>query len=69
MNKDIHQDLGPKGRRPTMEDCIAWVRQVYPRAVCEGPTGPERTFWVDRELVAHAWKVQRSDGFWLRVKL
>ena len=68
MNRDIHPELGPRRRIMGMEACLVAVRAIHPRAGMEGSTGSERSFWVGRELVAHAWPIREAiEAFWLRV--
>lgn len=69
MNKDIHPDLGPRQRTGNIESCLRLVREQYPSARMEGSTGAERSFWVARELVAHAWPVAgMREAMWLRIR-
>ena len=68
MNKDRYPELGPKYRVATIEACLEMVRKRFPAAYMEGSTGAERTFFVERRLVAHAWPISRQrDAMWLRV--
>lgn len=68
MNRDLHPELGPRGRVHGIEQALAQVRDRHPAASMEGSTGAERSFWVKGLLVAHAWPVRGSeDDFWLRI--
>ena len=70
MNRDIHQDLGPRirVRQGGIDECLRLVRAVHPRACMEGSTGFERSFWNGRTLVAHAWPLRpMTEDFWLRI--
>lgn len=68
MNRDLHPELGAKVRTASLEAATAAVRERFPAAVCEGSMGSERSYWVDGELVGHAWPVRGdSEGMWLRV--
>lgn len=68
MNRDLHPELGPRRRVASIEACLECVRVSHPAAYMEGSTGAERSFWVEGNLVAHAWPVRRSGGddMWLR---
>lgn len=67
MNKDRHPELGPRQRCTSMEACLDTVRRTHPTASAEGSMGAERSFWVNSQLVAHAWPVARHpNDFWLR---
>jgi hypothetical protein len=68
MNRDLHPELGPRQRAETLEACLLLVRAQHPRAHMEGSTGRERSFWVDKRLVGHAWPVARQpEAMWIRV--
>ena len=65
---DRYPEIGPKERVRDMEHATAKVRSFHPSACREGSTGAERTFWVGRQCVAHAWPVKAPSGeFWLRL--
>lgn len=68
MNRDLHPELGPRQRVESLEACLQRVRERQPRAHMEGSTGRERSFWVDKRLVGHAWPVARqAEAMWLRI--
>lgn len=70
MNKDTHQELGPK-EFVRFDEMLTLVRRRWPTASVEDSTGFERSFWVNGGLVAHAWPIYadwRDEAMWIRIK-
>ncbi len=70
---DRYPYLGTRERVQDIDEAIRRVREYHPNAHQEGSTGAERTFWVGKKHVAHAWPVgsavigRPGVGFWLRI--
>jgi hypothetical protein len=65
----LKMDIHPYLRLNNIDECMQYVRRFYPNVAMEGSTGSQRSFWVNREVVAHAFPVQnKSEHFWLRCK-
>lgn len=68
MNRDLHPEFGARVRLVDIDACLVQVKATHPAAHAEGSMGAERSFWVNGQLVAHAWPVKRHpDAMWLRV--
>ena len=71
---DRYPEIGPKEWVPDLWAAQGRVRAVYPKAACEGSTGPERTFWINgpdgqRDCIAHTWpRARNAKGCWLRMR-
>ncbi len=52
---DIDPGVGRLQTFPTLFDAFAAARLMHPGASMEGSTGPQRSFWLDRECVGYAW--------------
>lgn len=63
---DIPSELSKVG---TLDDALNLVRRSYSKANMEGSTGFQRSFWVDRQLVAHAWTTNSGTGLFYRVRI
>ena len=66
---DRYPSLGRKITAATEQEAMDLVRAVWPSAHKEGSTGFERSWWVERELVAHQWPKnnQTLEPLWVRV--
>ncbi|GHE79402.1 hypothetical protein GCM10019059_42410 [Camelimonas fluminis] len=70
MDQDRYPDLGPKLTADDFLDAMRKVHNIWPRAVAEGSTGYERTWWIDDKLVAHHWPQRKRapEPLWLRIR-
>lgn len=62
MSKDRYPILGSKVKADSWEAAIDRIRTEWPRAVCEGSTGMERSWTMfrgaEQVVVAHMWETR-----------